>query len=101
MGLGRTLTALAVYLLGVTLFQSWLHPLFIMVAVPGTLVGILWMLAFTQTTINVESLMGSIMAIGIAVSNSNLLVNFANDYRVEQTVSPGEAALEAGKVRLR
>ncbi len=68
----------------VVLFQSWLDPFIIMVAVPGALVGILWMLAVTRTTINVESLMGAIMAVGIAVSNSILLVSFANDLRVEK-----------------
>ena len=72
-----------------------------MVAVPGALVGILWMLALTHTTLNVESMMGSIMAVGIAVSNSILLVNFANDVRMEQHLSAHRAALEAGKTRLR
>jgi multidrug efflux pump subunit AcrB len=85
----------------VTLFQSWMDPLIIMGAVPGSLAGVLWILALTGTTINVESLMGSIMAIGIAVSNSSLLVNLANDFRVEQGETAARAALEAGKVRLR
>src|SRR3954468_2286748 len=86
----------------VVLYQSWIDPLIIIMAVPGALVGILWMLVITHTTINVESLMGAIMAVGIAVSNSILLVNFANDYRVENpTVSPFDAALEAGRTRLR
>ena len=102
LGLGMILAAVLVYLLMVTLFQSWLDPLIIMVAVPGSLSGIIWMLALTGTTINVESLMGTIMAIGIAVSNSNLLVNFANDSRVlDPEAGPFGAALEAGKVRLR
>jgi len=47
------------------------------------------------------SLMGSIMAIGIAVSNSNLLVNFANEIRIESGISANEAAIQAGVVRLR
>ena len=59
------------------------------------------MLVLTGTTINVESLMGSIMAVGIATSNSIQLVSFANDIRVEQGVTPIEAALAAGKTRLR
>ncbi len=101
LGLGMILAIALVYLLMVTLFQSWLDPLIIIMSVPGSMLGILWILALTGTSINVESLMGAIMAVGIAVSNSNLLVNFANDYRVEQTASPGDAALEAGKVRLR
>jgi multidrug efflux pump subunit AcrB len=102
LGLGLILAALLVYCLMVVLFQSWLDPFIIMVAVPGALVGILWMLALSHTTINVESLMGSIMAVGIAVSNSILLVSFANDLRVEKIgISPVEAALEAGRTRLR
>ncbi len=100
-GLGIILAILLVYLLMVLWFQSWLDPFIIMVAVPGALVGILWMLAITGTTINVVSLMGSIMAIGIAVSNSILLVNFANDIRVEEHRDSFDAALEAGKTRLR
>jgi multidrug efflux pump subunit AcrB len=102
LGLGLILAALLVYCLMVVLFQSWLDPLIIMVAVPGALVGILWMLAATHTTLNVESLMGAIMAVGIAVSNSILLVSFANDLRIEnEDLSPLEAALEAGRTRLR
>ena len=101
LGLGLILATLLVYFLMVVLFQSWLDPFIIMMAVPGALAGILWMLALTGTTINVESLMGSIMAIGIATSNSILLVSFANDIRVEKNVSPMEAALEAAKTRLR
>ncbi len=100
-GLGIILAILLVYLLMVLWFQSWLDPFIIMVAVPGALVGILWMLAITGTTINVVSLMGSIMAIGIAVSNSILLVNFANDIRIEEHRDSFDAALEAGKTRLR
>ncbi len=101
LGLGLILAIVLVYCLMVVLYQSWLDPLIIMSAVPGAIAGILWMLALTGTTINVESLMGSIMAVGIAVSNSILLVNFANDVRVEKNLSPVEAALEAGRTRLR
>ncbi len=101
LGLGLILAILLVYFLMVVLFQSWLDPFIIMMAVPGALVGIIWMLALTHTTINVESLMGSIMAVGIATSNSILLVSFANDVRIEQGLSPVEAAIEAGKTRLR
>ena len=68
-----------------------------MVAVPGALVGIAWMLAVTGTTLNVESFMGAIMAVGIAVSNSILLVSFANESRAEDPgLSALEAALDAG-----
>ena len=101
MGLGLILAMLLVYLLMVVLFQSWVDPFIVMVAVPGALCGILWMLYLTGTTINVESLMGSIMAVGIAASNSILLVNFANEVRVEKGDSALGAALEAGNTRLR
>lgn len=101
LALGLVLAIVLVYFLMVVLFQSWLDPFIIMMAVPGALVGILWMLALTGTTINVESLMGSIMAVGIATANSILLVSFANDVRVETGVTPIEAAIDAGKTRLR
>jgi multidrug efflux pump subunit AcrB len=99
--LGLLVAIVLVYFLMVILFQSWIDPFIIMFAVPGALLGIIWMLAVSNTTINVESLMGSIMAVGIAVSNSILLVSFANDIRVELGISAIEAALEAGKTRLR
>jgi multidrug efflux pump subunit AcrB len=102
LGLGLVLAVILVYSLMVILYQSWLDPLIILMAVPGALVGILWMLTLTHTTINVESLMGAIMAVGIAVSNSILLVNFANDYRGEHREATAlDAALAAGKTRLR
>ncbi|MGE5048311.1 MAG: efflux RND transporter permease subunit, partial [Deltaproteobacteria bacterium] len=100
LGLGLILAIALVYLLLVILFQSFLDPFIILVAVPGALVGILWMLAATGTTLNVESFMGAIMAVGIATSNSILLVNAANDARVHGK-GVLEAAVEAGKTRLR
>ncbi len=101
LGLGLILAIALVYLLLVVLFQSFLDPVIILVAVPGALVGILWMLAATGTTLNVESFMGAIMAVGIATSNSILLVSAANDARVHQDMPVLEAAIEAGKTRLR
>jgi len=98
--LGIVLAIILVYLLMVANFQSWLEPLVIMMAVPGALAGVLWMLALTGTTINVESLMGAIMAIGVGVANGNLIVIFANELR-EQGYSPVAAAIEAGRTRLR
>ena len=101
LGLGLILAIALVYLLMVVLFQSWLDPFIIMLAIPGAFMGILWMLVLTGTTINVESLMGAIVAIGIAVSNSILLVSFANEIRAEQGLNSIQGALEAGKTRLR
>jgi multidrug efflux pump subunit AcrB len=101
LGIGLIIAILLVYFLMVILFQSWLDPFIVMVAIPGALMGILWMLLITGTSINVESFMGSIMAVGIAASNSILLVAFANDVRVEKGLNALDAALEAGKTRLR
>ena len=102
LGLGMILAVILVYLLLVVLFQSWIDPLLILFAVPASLSGVLWMLSATRTTLNVESLMGAIMAIGIASSNSILLVHFANDRRLEDaSVDPVAAALHAGRTRFR
>ena len=101
LGLGLIVSILLVYMLMVVLFQSWVDPFIVLVAIPGALMGILWMLLATGTTINVESFLGSIMAVGIASSNSILLVSFANEVRIEKGMSALEAALEAGKTRLR
>jgi CzcA family heavy metal efflux pump len=101
LGVGLVLAILLVYLLLVVLFQSFLDPFIILVAVPGALVGILWMLAVTGTTLNVESFMGAIMAVGIATSNSILLVSAANELRVTSKIGVLEAAIQSGKMRLR
>ncbi|MDR3679894.1 MAG: efflux RND transporter permease subunit [Flavipsychrobacter sp.] len=101
LGLGLILSVILVYLLMVILFQSWIDPFIILFAVPGAFIGILWMLAITGTTINTVSLMGSIVAVGIAVSNSILMVSFANEVRITMGLNAIDAALEAGKTRLR
>jgi CzcA family heavy metal efflux pump len=100
LGEGLILAIVLVYLLMVANFQSWLEPFIIMMAVPGALAGVLWMLAITGTTINVESLMGAIMAVGVGVANGNLLITFANELR-EEGYSPLAAAIEAGRIRFR
>jgi multidrug efflux pump subunit AcrB len=101
LALGMILAVVLVYALLVVLFQSWIDPLIIMMAVPGALIGIVWMLALSGTTINVESLMGAIMSVGISVSNSILVVSFANDLRARQEVGALAAVIEAGRIRLR
>ncbi len=100
LGEGMILAIVLVYLLMVANFQSWLEPFIITMAVPGALAGVLWMLVATGTTINVESAMGAIMAVGVGVANGNLLITFANELR-EEGYSPVAAAIEAGRIRLR
>ncbi len=97
---GLVAAALLVYFLMVVNFQSWTDPFIIVTALPGALIGIVCMLLVTGTTFNVPSLMGAIMCIGVATSNSVLLVTFANDQRREG-LSALDAAFAAGRVRLR
>ncbi|HTI86530.1 MAG TPA: efflux RND transporter permease subunit [Alphaproteobacteria bacterium] len=99
---GIVLSVVLVYALLVILFQSWVDPFIIMLALPGALIGIIWMLIVTNTTINVESLMGTIMSVGISVSNSILVVSFANQLRSRTgEMSALEGVIEAAKTRLR
>jgi multidrug efflux pump subunit AcrB len=100
LGLGLLAAIVLVYLLMAVNFQSWVDPFIILTALPGALAGILWMLFATQTTLNVPSLMGAIMCIGVATANSILMVVFANDERLEGK-NAREAALSAGYTRLR
>jgi multidrug efflux pump subunit AcrB len=103
LGLGIAFAVLFVYFLMVVNFQSWLDPLIILMALPGALAGILWALFVTGTTISVPALMGCIMAIGVATSNSILMITFANEQRQAEFGGHGarEAALLAGRTRLR
>jgi multidrug efflux pump subunit AcrB len=100
LGLGMIFAVVLVYLLMAVNFQSWLDPFIILMALPGALAGIVWMLFITQTTFSVPSLMGSIMCIGVATANSILLVVFANDQR-EEGMDARSAALASGHTRIR
>jgi len=97
-GLGFAI--LLVYLLMVVNFQSWTDPFIILTALPGAAAGILWALFVTQTTLSVPALMGAIMCVGVATSNSILMVTFANDRRKEGA-DAHTAARDAGSTRLR
>src|SRR5882724_4706726 len=103
LGLGIGFAVLLVYFLMVVNFQSWLDPLIILMALPGALAGILWALFITRTTISVPALMGCIMAIGVATSNSILMITFANEQRHPDFGGHDarSAALVAGRTRLR
>ncbi len=103
MGLGICFAILLVYFLMVVNFQSWTDPLIILMALPGALAGILWALFITRTTLSVPALMGCIMSIGVATSNSILMVTFANEQRRAALGGHDSitAALIAGRTRLR
>ena len=89
-----------VYLLIVVNFQSWTDPFIILTGLPGALAGISWMLFLTGTTLSVPALMGAIMCVGVATSNSILVVTFARE-QLEEHGDAFRAALEAGRTRLR
>jgi multidrug efflux pump subunit AcrB len=101
LAIGLFFSIVLVYLLMVVNFQSWSDPFIIITALTGTFAGIVWMLFVTRTTMNVPSLMGAIMSIGVATSNSILLVTFAGAQMRDEGKNSLEAALNAGHVRLR
>jgi multidrug efflux pump subunit AcrB len=100
LAIGLIFSVVLVYLLMVVNFQSWVDPFIIITALPGALSGIVWMLFFTGTTLNVPSLMGTIMCIGVATSNSILLVTFAGS-QMQEGKNSFRAAISAGFTRLR
>jgi multidrug efflux pump subunit AcrB len=100
LGLGLLFAIVLVYLLIVINFQSWSDPFIIITALPGALCGIVWMLFLTRTTLNVPSLMGAVMSIGVATANSILVVTFAKE-RLAECRNAFTAALDAGYIRLR
>ena len=100
LGLGLIFAVVLVYLLMVVNFQSWLDPFVILMALPGALSGIAWMLFVSHTTFSVPAQMGTIMCVGVATANSILIVTFANDQR-RHGLDARTAALAAGMTRLR
>jgi multidrug efflux pump subunit AcrB len=101
LGVGLIFSIFLVYLLMVVNFQSWTDPFIIITALTGTFAGIAWMLFITHTTMSVPSLMGAIMSIGVATSNSILLVTFAGTEMRDEGKTSTEAARGAGFTRLR
>ncbi len=99
-GLGFLLSFILLYLILVAQFRSFMDPLLIMLAIPMGFVGVLIILPLTHTTLNVMSLMGVLMLVGIASSNSILIVDFA--HKLEQQGLPvTDAVITACRVRLR
>jgi CzcA family heavy metal efflux pump len=100
LGFGLIGAIVLAYLLIVVNFQSWLDPFIIITALPGALAGICWTLLLTHTTLNVPSLTGAIMCMGVATANSILMVSFARE-QLEEGKNARDAAIEAGFVRIR
>jgi multidrug efflux pump subunit AcrB len=97
---GLVFSIVLVYLLIVVNFQSWLDPLIIISALPTALAGIVWFLFGSHTTLSVPALIGSVMCVGVATSNSILVVSFAKE-QLADGLSASVAALEAGFTRFR
>jgi multidrug efflux pump subunit AcrB len=100
LGIGLLFAAVFVYLLMVVNYQNFGDPFVVILALPATFCGIVTMLFITGTTLNVPSLMGAIMAVGVASANSILLVTFARERQLKGR-SAFRAALDAGRTRIR
>jgi len=100
-GIGLALAVVLVYLVLVAQFRSFIDPLIILLAVPPGLAGVLLILVVTGTTLNVMSLMGAVMMVGIVVSNSILIVEFAHRLQEERELGAARAVAVACRVRLR
>ena len=97
---GIAFAVVLVYLFLVINFQSWIDPIIVLLAVPFTLSGVMWMLYLTQTHLSVPALMGTLMCIGLTTANSILVVTFANQ-RMQEGDDAWVAAEVAGFTRLR
>ena len=100
LGIGLLFAAVFVYLLMVVNYQNFGDPFVVILALPLTLCGIVTMLFITGTTLNVPSLMGAIMAVGVASANSILLVTFAREQQIAGWTA-FDAAITAGYTRIR
>jgi multidrug efflux pump subunit AcrB len=101
LGWGLILATMLIYFLMAGLFRSYLTPLVILFAVPLGLIGVIVMLYLTGTAVNVQSLLGVIFMVGIVVSNTVLLVDFAQNLRVQEGLTPEQAIRKAASIRVR
>jgi multidrug efflux pump subunit AcrB len=101
LGFGLILATLLIYFLMAALFKSYITPLVVLFAVPLGLIGVVAMLFLTNTAINVQSLLGVIFMVGIVVSNTVLLVDFAQNLRTQQDLTPDQAIRKAAAIRVR
>jgi multidrug efflux pump subunit AcrB len=99
-GLGFLISFVLLFLILTAQFKSFIDPFLIMLAIPMGFVGVLLILPLTHSTLNVMSLMGVLMLVGIADSNSILIVDFAHNLE-RQGLSPADAVITACRVRLR
>lgn len=99
--IGMILAITLIYFLMVALFKSYVTPLVVLSAVPVGVTGVVLMLYMTGTALNVQSLLGVIFMIGIVVSNTVLLTDFAQNLRLESKLDPTAAIVQAASIRVR
>ncbi len=90
-----------IYMVMAAQFERFLDPLIVMVAVPMALIGVVPTLLLTGTTLNMQSMMGIVMLIGIVVNNAIVLVDYINLMRRERNLGVHQAVLQSGQLRLR
>jgi multidrug efflux pump subunit AcrB len=101
LGIGLLSASVLIYFLMVGLFRSYMVPLVIMAAVPIGITGVIIILFVTGTALNVQSLLGVIFMVGIVVSNTVLLTDFARHIREQESLNPTDAICKAASVRVR
>ncbi|MBS0201840.1 MAG: efflux RND transporter permease subunit [Planctomycetes bacterium] len=101
LSVGLVLAALLMYFLMVALDKSWIVPLTVMLTVPVSLAGVLPFLYFTNTALNVQSLLGIIFIVGIKVANTVLMSDYAQELRRHEGLTPTAAIRKAASVRVR
>jgi multidrug efflux pump subunit AcrB len=101
LAIGLVLASMLIYFLMAALFKSYITPLVILFAVPLGLIGVIIILYLTGSAINVQSLLGVIFMVGIVVSNTVLLVDFAQNLRHEEGLTPDQAIRKAASVRVK
>jgi len=101
MSMAFVLAVILVYMVMASQFESLLHPLIIMFSIPFALIGVILALVLTDTTLNVQSLMGVVMLTGIVVNNAIVLLDYVNMLRRKRGMQLREAVEEGGRRRLR
>ncbi len=99
--LSMIMALILIYMVMAAQFERFLDPLIVMVSVPLAIIGVVPTLLLTGTSLNVQSLMGIIMLVGIVVNNAIVLVDYINLMRREQNLDVTEAVLQSGRLRLR
>ncbi|MCK5840581.1 MAG: efflux RND transporter permease subunit [Candidatus Sabulitectum sp.] len=101
MGLAILVAIMLVYMVMAAQFESLLEPFILIFEIPLALIGVVWILLLTGTTMGMTSLVGILMLIGIVVNNGIVLVDFANGLKRESSISAREAIIQAGRIRLK